>query len=60
MSIEQTMDSNTMAANLLAIAFNNYLADPVGFNTKKIDFISTKNLKLVQKLVMKLYFISCK
>ena len=49
MSIEQTMDSNTMAANLLAIAFNNYLADPVGFNTKKIDFISTKEPKVSTK-----------
>ena len=49
MTIEQTMDSNTMAANLLAIAFNNYLADPVGFNTKKIDFISTKEPKVSAK-----------
>ena len=44
--LEQSIDSNTVAANLLAVQFNNYLANPFSFNTKKVDFICSKNIKV--------------
>lgn len=40
-TVEQTFDSNTMGANILATLFSNYIANPLKFETQKVEFTST-------------------
>lgn len=40
-TVEQTFDSNTMGANILATLYSNFLANPLNFETSKVDYTST-------------------
>lgn len=42
-TVEQTFDSNTMGANILATLFSNYMANPLKLETQKVEFTSTGN-----------------
>ena len=44
-TVEQTFDSNTMGANILATLFSNFLANPLKFETQKVEFVSTSEPK---------------
>lgn len=41
-SMEQTFDSNNMAANILAVLFNNFISDQVRYETLRTNFVSTR------------------
>jgi hypothetical protein len=41
-SMEQTFDSNNMAANVLAVLFNNFISDQIKYETLRTNFVSTR------------------
>ena len=46
-TVEQTFDSNTMGANILATLFSNYMANPLKLETQKVEFTSTAQPKAI-------------
>ena len=44
-TVEQTFDTNNVAANILAVLFNNFITNPSKFTTKRVNFIATSSPK---------------
>lgn len=44
-TVEQTFDTNNVAANILAVLFNNFITNPSKFTTKRVNFIATDSPK---------------